>query len=137
MNKSDFHVGQTVYLKTCTNLAECWKHERILEGTVTKIGRKYITVDSNLFEEQFEIENNFRQKTEYSADMALFLSKQDIYDYWQKEYLKRELQKAFSFGRVLNNGKRNIDLESLIAIAKILEIPVTYKEEGNGDIEDE
>lgn len=129
MTKSDFHVGQIVYLKTCTNKAECWKHERILEGTVTKIGRKYITVDSNLFVEQFEIENNFSQKTEYSADMALFLSKQDIYDYWQKEYLKRELQKVFSFGRVLTNGKRNIDLESLIAIAKILEIPTKYEEE--------
>ena len=135
MNKSDFHVGQIVYLKTCTNKGECWKYERILEGTVTKIGRKYITVDSNLFEEQFEIENNFRQKTEYSIDMALFLSKQDIYDYWQREYLKRELQKVFSYGRVFTYEKRNIDLESLIAIAKILEIPTTYEEVENGNSE--
>lgn len=134
MNKSDFHVGQTVYLKKVYRLPECWKNEYIEEGVVTKIGRKYITVRLYNWDYQFEIDENFRQKTDYSIDFELFLTKQDVRDYWQRAFIIQTLEKIFSYSKI-SSRKNEISLEKLIAIAKILEIPTNYEEVQNGNSE--
>jgi len=135
MNKSDFHVGQTVYLKKVYRLPECWKNEHIEKGVVTKIGRKYITVRLYNWDYQFEIDENFRQKTDYSIDFELFLTEQDIRDYWQSAYLVYKIHNLFERGRIFTYEKKPIPLDKLIAVAKILEIPTTYEEVQNGNAE--
>lgn len=117
-------VGQTVYLKTITHLNDCWKKEKIAEGVVTKIGRKYITVkDLSLRDHRFNIENDFREETEYSAVYDLFLTKQSIYDYWQSAYLQVEIRNYLS--RNGQRGKR-IPLRTLKEAAKVFGIPIDY-----------
>ena len=116
MEKSDFKVGQTVFLKT-RSYGMCWEKERIEEATVQTIGRKYITVVTSPWREyQFDVEEDFREKTETSPTYELYLSKQDIYDYWQKEYLYRKICEE------LTRYKDTIDLYALRSMAQILHI---------------
>lgn len=125
MTRNDFMVGQTVYLKTISNSCECWKNERFITGVVTKVGRKYITVQDGPFREyRFNIENNFRQETQYSAMYQLFLSEHAVYKYWRSKRLKFEIEKKFErYGN-------SIDLRTLERVATELDIPLnTPKEE--------
>ena len=116
MEKSDFKVGQTVFLKT-RSFGMCWEKEKIEEATVKTIGRKYITVaDPSCREYQFDIEGDFCEKTDCSPTYELYLSKQDIYDYWQKEYLYRKICEE------LTRYKDTIDLYALRSMAQILHI---------------
>lgn len=119
MTRNDFMVGQTVYLKTISSLYECWKNERFITGVVTKVGRKYITVQDGPFREyRFNIANDFRQETQYSPEYQLFLSERSVYKYWQSKYLKFEIEKKFArYGN-------SIDLRTLERIAKELNIPI-------------
>ena len=79
MTRNDFVVGQTVYLKTISHLFDSWKKERIVKGVVSKISRKYITVKEGGWEYRFNIENDFRQETEYAIEYELFLTEQAVY----------------------------------------------------------
>lgn len=116
MEKSDFKVGQMVFLKT-RSYGMCWEKEKIEEATVTTIGRKYITVAVSPWRKyQFDIEENFREKTDTSPTYDLYLSKQDIYDYWQKEYL------LWKICRELTMYGDTVDLSELKSIAQILHI---------------
>lgn len=83
MDKKDFTVGQTVYLLLTGNEARYVDPDKlIITGTVTKIGRKYITVAINEWREiQFDMTNGFRQNTECCIGYILFLSKDDIAAY--------------------------------------------------------
>ena len=124
MTRNDFMVGQTVYLKTITHLFDCWKKERFIKGVVAKVGKKYITVKVSQFREyRFNIENDFRQETEYSAEYELFLTEQAIYDYWQQAYLR------FEIGNLLARNGPKLQLRALKGAAKALGIPLNYKEE--------
>lgn len=128
MNRSDFMVGQTVYLKTISHLRDCWKRERIVEATVIKIGKRYIHVvpgkpSKNVYRGwvyQFDMQNDFKQKTEYSIEYVLFLSEQAIQDYWQAKYLYVEIEK------ILNRHEHEIGIRSLKEIATTLNIPLEY-----------
>lgn len=116
MEKSDFKVGQAVYLKT-RSYGMCWEKEEIKEAAVKTIGRKYITVAVSPFREyQFDIEEDFREKTDASPTYELYLSKQDIYDYWQREYL------LWKIGRQLVVYRDTVDLYALKSMAQILHI---------------
>ena len=128
MNKSDFHVGQKVYLKSISGKIDPWKYEKVFEGTVTKIGRKFVSVKCHGWEYQFDFTDNFRQKTEFCADYVLFLTEQAVRDYWQMEYLMREMRKIFSYGRVPPSNM-TINLPALVSIAEILHVPTSYEEE--------
>lgn len=116
MEKSDFKVGQTVFLKT-RSYGMCWEKEKIEEATVKTIGRKYITVAVSPWREyQFDMEENFQEKTDTSPTYDLYLSRQDIYDYWQKEYL------LWRIGRELMTHRDAVDLYALKSMAQILHI---------------
>lgn len=116
MHKNDFKVGQTVYLKT-RKFGMCWEYEEIEEATIKTIGRKYITVAVSPWREyQFDMEENFREKTDTSPTYDLYLSRQDIYDYWQKEYL------LWRIGRELMTHRDAVDLYALKDMAQILHI---------------
>lgn len=116
MHKNDFKVGQTVYLKT-RKFGMCWESEEIEEATIKTIGRKYITVAVSPWREyQFDMEENFREKTDTSPTYDLYLSRQDIYDYWQKEYL------LWKICRELTMHGDAVDLYALKSMAQILHI---------------
>lgn len=123
MNKSDFLVGQKVYLKTIKG-NYCWEREHIIPAVVTKIGRKYITVavgeNGDGFEYQFDHTDRFRQCTKYSPDYALYLTEQAIYDYWQAAYLHSAITHHF-----LRCGHK-YDLRTLKTIAQCIHVPLTY-----------
>ena len=79
MTKQDFHVGQTVYLYHERNhCKESTVEERIIETKVISVGRRYLAVDY-WGRMEFDMTNDFRQKTIYSPEFALYLSKDDIY----------------------------------------------------------
>lgn len=125
MTRDDFIVGQTVYLKTITHLFDSWKKERFVKGVVSKVGRKYITVKVGLScEYRFNIENDFRQETEYCAEYKLFNTEQGVYDYWQQAYLRVEI------GNLLARDGSKLQLRALKEAARALGIPLEYQKEG-------
>lgn len=124
MTRDDFKVGQTVYLKTISHVFDCWKNERLIEAVVTKIGRKYIHVsDVPHREYRFDINNNFREVTAYTPSYGLYLSKQDIFDYWNRWYL------ILNIKNVVSNTVTKLEIEKLMEIATILRIPPFNKHE--------
>lgn len=125
MTRDDFIVGQTVYLKTISHLFDSWKKEHIIKGVVSKVGRKYITVKVGLSREyRFNIENDFRQETEYGTEYKLFNTEQGVYDYWQQAYLRVEI------GNLLARDGSKLQLRALKEAARALGIPLEYQKEG-------
>ena len=79
MKKEDFHVGQTVYLFHERNYPKGLTVEgRIEEARVVSVGRKYLAVD-HCGRTEFDMTNNFEEKTVYSPIYTLHLSKEAIY----------------------------------------------------------
>lgn len=125
MARNDFVVGQTVYLKTVSHALECWKKEKIVEAIVSKIGRKYITVKTSPYcEYRFQLENDFREKTDYCDEFQLFLTEQAIYDYWQHAYLRTEIENHLKW-----NGEK-LQLRALKDAAQAFGIPLDLPEKG-------
>lgn len=79
MTKQDFHVGQTVYLYHMENHYKgSTVEERIIKTKVVSVGRRYLAVDYR-GRMEFDMTNNFQQRTIYSPEFALYLSKEEIY----------------------------------------------------------
>ena len=94
MTKQDFHVGQTVYLlrdrKRRSDPVAI--EDRIIETKVISVGRKYIAVDY-WGRMEFDMTNNFRQRTIYSPEFTLYLSKEEIYlmiETWNQRHIVRD-----------------------------------------------
>lgn len=131
MEKSDFKIGQKVYLKIIkgsnaaryvsndkTEDSESWIKEKI----VTKIGKKYITVmdsmDSTYGEEKFDITQNFRHYyTVGTADYKLYLSKDEILEDMECEKLYNDIKSLFSSW----HNDRKYTLDQLQKVMEILE----------------
>ena len=82
-------VGDPVYLfADGTNMQRRYRGEplenKIIETTVIKVGRKYITVDNKFKGIQFDRTDDYTEKTNYCADYYLYADKQDIYDLKEK-----------------------------------------------------
>ena len=120
MKKEDFHKGQTVYLLLLSNAAR-GKHgeELIMEATVTGIGKKYITVSPGYYSRnvRFEIEDNFREHSNYSPEQKLFLSREEIVNRLEKEKLLCWFRDSF---RIFSQNK-NFSLTALREAREILE----------------
>lgn len=132
MEKSDFKIGQKVYLKIIkgsnaaryiskdeVNNFESWIDEKV----VTKIGKKYITVmdstESTYGEEKFDITQNFRHYyTVGSANYVLYLSKEDILKDMECEKLYSEIKNLFSSWK----NERKYTLDQLQKVKEILEL---------------
>lgn len=79
MTKQDFHVGQTVYLFHERNhCKDSTLEDRIIETKVISVGRRYLVVNY-WGRMEFDMTNDFRQKTIYSPEFVLYLSKEEIY----------------------------------------------------------
>lgn len=128
MTKEDFYKGQTVYLLLVNNEARGRTIEqRIKETKITSVGRKYIEVDyCNGI--KFEIENNFREKSDYCPNYVLYLSKEDIYADIKRTQKENNIEKAFrTWEYRLVRKFSDEDLDIVLNIAKKY-VPDVFKE---------
>lgn len=128
MEKSDFKVGQIVYLRIIkgSNAARRLSHtdkdlsdinSYIIETTVTNVGRKYIMTDGGI---KFDATDEFRQVYTYGGvEYQLFLSKQDIYDTVEKEVICELLRSKFG---LYCRCEKEYTLEQLQAVKDILKL---------------
>lgn len=120
MNREDFKVDQTVYILLIGNAAvRKTDEERVIEGKVVSVGRKYITVEANYREIKFDITDDFKEKSSYGGrDYELHLSEEEIFYKLRKnemtEYIK---EVATEWG---NKTLKKISDEELSTIYNIL-----------------
>lgn len=94
MNREDFKVDQTVYILLIGNAAvRKTDEERVIEGKVVSVGRKYLTVKADYREIKFDITDDFEEKSSYGGrDYELHLSEEEIFYKLRKnemvEYIK-------------------------------------------------
>jgi len=90
-------VGETLYSLNVGNAAR--RTPQVLTPVVvTKVGRKYFTGGEGYAARQFDI-SDWTEKTESTADAALYESEQEWEDEKEAARLCGELWKAFKYGR--------------------------------------
>lgn len=118
MTTTEFNIGDTVYLKAVGNNARRDKEARIAEFQIKKIGKKYLEVwksDMEYYTVKFNMEDDFREATNYSPNWKLYFSKQEILDEEEALKITEEIRKVFNrFGRV------NLSLDQLRKIKDII-----------------
>jgi len=120
MDIKDFTVGQTAYFSSARN----WTREGppLQEVTVTKIGRKYVTVKSGWWERQFAPTGSTRddrclvEKVDYGAPGLLYKTREAYEEQRELESLRNWLRKAADWNTV-----NKYTLEQLREIKAILE----------------
>jgi len=90
MVKGELKKGQEVYLRSFSP-----RHKEVVRAKVKSIGRRWLTVTVHAWQdERFEIAENYRHDTEKSAHhYELYDREQDIYDHWERERLRGEIEK--------------------------------------------
>lgn len=119
MKKEDFKPGQTVYLLPVRFMAFDYLRieKRIIETTVASVGRKYITVKywDGI---RFDINNDFREVTNYSIEYKLFLSKEDIKEDFKRRKMEERISTAFHFPNHVARKMTFDELETVFNIVK-------------------
>ena len=69
------HEGQVVYLAPGVN--KCRQNPSLVEGTVTKVGRKYITIVAGGIREYKFHKDSLKQVTIYTPDYYIYPSKEE------------------------------------------------------------
>ncbi|KGP81361.1 MULTISPECIES: beta barrel domain-containing protein [Paenibacillus] len=95
MANYQFKTGDTAYLTLGVNTSR-YSNSKYVEGVVTKVGRKYVTVKIGYQEYQFDVTDELRQKTEYAADYYLYESLDDLLDKTKRSELAVRLSVFFS-----------------------------------------
>jgi hypothetical protein len=109
----DFKVGENVVLESINNRRSIYG-DQIQQGSVTKIGSKYITVETKNAELKFD-KRTLRNITRYSSDYILFHNEQELLDARETEELWRYIRKSFEYA-----SKLNLTLEQLRQIASVI-----------------
>lgn len=124
MNIKDFKVGQTVYVELTGNASRGKTAEQCIEEwEIVSVGRKYVKANEigktwkDATFEQRESDGRFVQKTNYSPDYILYLTRQEIEDKHEKTRLYQEISEVF---RGYGESKK-LTLEQLRKIKGILE----------------
>jgi hypothetical protein len=125
--KLDLAVGQKVAVKIeegsnasrYKNMSLENINEWCFDGEVTKVGRRYITVKfGGWYEEQFEIDSDYRQKyTIGGSDYKLYLNRDEIMEEKEAENLYSNIKNNFNSWK--NNN--NYSLEQLKRIKAIID----------------
>lgn len=111
LNKDDYKIGQQVALKYVNNMAR-YDKDGYRIGNITKLGNKYLYVDSIAI----SMESGY-EKTNYSPDYQLYDSEQHLLDEMHKEKL------LFGIRNELGNyGTCEISYNKIKEIAEILEL---------------
>jgi hypothetical protein len=109
-------VGQKVYLRPIGNNAR-GNNREVQERQIKRVGRKYFEAwdGKNQYTiTKFYIKDN-RQVTNYSADWALYFSRQEILDENERLELTEEIRKTIG-----HYGSHKLTLEQLRSIAQIV-----------------
>lgn len=119
MKKEDFKQGQTVYLLPVRFMAFDYLRieKRIIETTVLSVGRKYIKVN-HCGGIRFDINNEFREVTNYSIEYKLFLSKEDIKEDFKRRKMEERISTAFHFPNHVARKMTFDELETVFNIVK-------------------
>ena len=107
-------VGETLYSLNIGNAARRTE-QKLTPLVVTKCGSKYFTLGEGWQATQFHIET-WRQKTEYSAEQAIYESPQEWEDENEANNLRERFRKAFDHW----NPGPNLSLNQLRRIAEIM-----------------
>lgn len=116
-----FTKGQTAYILGNGNTVTVTSKNEPVKVTVSKIGRKYVTVTTGgnwemQFEEVGEGVGYLREHTEYGAPKILFPSSDAVAEYIERNELKRWVQQATGWDKI-----SRYTLEQLRAVKRILE----------------
>lgn len=128
MNELKYTKGQTVYLfitegsneyrhlKNPSNYnVEPTMESRIIETTVKTVNKIYVTVEYR--NTKFEVEENYREHTNYSSNYEIYPTKESIYDTEKAKVIWNKLRRICNYG-----GKVPYTLEQLTKVAEILNI---------------
>lgn len=97
MQISDFYKGQDVVL-----LYSDYSKTEILDAVVKTVGRRYITVSLTHGVISICSQNNFKEKTEFKSSYKLFLNRNDLQYYLNRNH---KLSKLYSLFRWESSGK--------------------------------
>lgn len=117
---NELKVGQKVYVKPIGNAARC--DSKIKEEVISEVKRKYFKLEG-WYRTRFFIDGLYEDCGQYISNHQCYLSMQEIEDEKEHTKLMREMNETFDYLR----GRRNITLEQLRKIKKILE-PETPEE---------
>lgn len=116
MKQYSFNAGQKVYLTLGINKARYDKSEYV-EGEVTKVGRKYVTVKVGYRDYQFDLTDELRQKTDYTQDYYLYESLEVLTDEKERYKLADDLNLYFSSSYSIKN---KLSLDQMQRIKEII-----------------
>ena len=104
-------IGQTVYLRP-NEMGNTYRRDKSVKtSTITKIGRKYVTVERY---GEFEIDSG-RQKTKFSSNYTLYLDEDKLNLQIEKEDLSSRIKNS-----IPKYGKWDIEIKKLRQIATII-----------------
>ncbi|CCL32266.1 TPA: hypothetical protein KOR49_002229 [Clostridioides difficile] len=111
--------GQTVYLKyertensALENLKDLYR-----EGTISSIGRKYLTVDVNGYPYKF-YKDTLDQVTNYAQDYYLYLSEKELLDELETNFILSELRSQIG---IYSYSNCKLNINQLRRIKKIMD----------------
>jgi hypothetical protein len=120
MTRKKPEVGQVVYMLAVGNAAR-YGTSKLRAGKVTKVGRKYFTVLEDDKPEHMALQfylDNWRERTDYSARVVLYESKQDYEDIAEVRRLWELLCGYFQF----SSRRHGVSLDVLKVVCDHLEI---------------
>ena len=123
INIKDLKVGQTLYLVRMGYEKDIHKREldKISKAEVIKVGRRYVTVDTDITTETFDSQAGFKIYKSYDrGKFGLYLREKDYFDELTMADLLKKIRDFFSY-----SGKQ-CDLLSLDDLESINEIIKKY-----------
>lgn len=116
MTKSDLYVGKEVCILHNTSNSIGFDLDRVkfCEGTVKTVGRKYITVISGAHQIQFDIDDDFREKTEYAQTYWLFLDKGSALEMLNRQITLKKLRQLPDIWRNMSDQELKLANEFLL-----------------------
>jgi hypothetical protein len=106
-------IGQDIFIKTQGNAAR-YSGSKIIESTITKVGRKYFEVEA-LPRVKFEIET-MSEKTEFCIDYVAYNNKQEIVEHLESVRIMTKLRKDIN-----DQSTYSLNYNKLKRIESILE----------------
>ena len=113
MKKSDFTIGQTVYIMNLFyNLDEMFSN--ITTAVVTKVGNKYVETDKTV--SPFRIDNGEEFIKDYSPSKKLFLSLEEIVELKKCYDLSKRIRDKIQYGGRVILGLNSYQLTTILHI---------------------
>lgn len=118
----DYKIGQIVGIVVVKNSnayrsVKDYGKPRIFNAKITKIGKKYITAETEIKDYVFDIKNDFYEKTDVCANYQLFPSRKKAEEFVEMEEIEYEIRIFWGY----YYGRTDFTLEELRSIKTIIE----------------